>query len=135
MAEYPTEAVAVLQAWTTSNYDQLATGAVIQQFDVLARNYSLVVTFQLEAATEIQSDIDYIAGLKSDAQDDRDAVAAALTAATASADAASGSATAAAGYEADALAAASAAENAAQDLSPADIAFLFAQGGPVWLEA
>lgn len=122
---YPTDAVSRLSAWDTQSFDQLPAGAVIQQFDQLARDYSLIVTFTLEEADQVVADAATVAGLKADATEDAADVEAARQAAETSA-------TAAAGSEAEANASAAVAAARAAELTPAMRTFLFGFGGPAW---
>ena len=91
MATKPQSAVDYLQAWDTSNFDTLEPGAIKTQFDTVANNLSLAVSFVLEVsadADDVQPTIAQIDGYRDDAAQHATDAAAELADAETAADAA-----------------------------------------------
>ena len=65
---YPTAAVTRLEDWTTANFDQLSTDAIIQEFHQVAQDFSEAVTFVLDEVTTAAT----LAQVVADATDYRD---------------------------------------------------------------
>ena len=117
---YPSEAVSRLQAWDTAGFDLLSQSAIIEQFSIVAQDYSRVVTFTLDAAAQAQADSTAISEARTQAETDAQAVEDARASAEAS--------------EASALQSAALAASRAAALKPAARAYLFGKGGLIWPE-